>query len=126
MRRVWQRMAGQYGNNWVNQFGEVPSEEWCVALDREPEWVLAIALDDCFKRNTPWPPTLPEFMTLCGAVPAYKNPDLSTSPQIEEKTVTPGQLAFLDCQKRFNPGQPGRFEYYRERLEHHEAMACQK
>jgi hypothetical protein len=117
-------MTGQYGSNWGNNFGFKPSEEWSTALDGIQEWIVAIALEQCFERNSPWPPMLPEFMMLCRTVPAHKNPKVSSAPQLEDKSKGPGHHAYIDlCKSGLEPGQPGYMEFYQERLKFHQGEA---
>lgn len=132
MNRIWEKMAGQYGSNWGNNFGHAPNEEWTEAIIQRPEWVVGEALKDCFNRDTKWPPMLPEFVALCGRIPAYRNPAIQKAAQIEYKQCnseypnsgpkSPGGRAYTDLiASGIQPGEPGYKEYYAERHEHHKA-----
>ncbi|MDB4278763.1 hypothetical protein N9917_04105 [Deltaproteobacteria bacterium] len=85
MMRVWERMAGMYGGLFLNDFGDSPNQEWTDALEKVPEWRLAIALDDCLYREGDFPPKLPAFLKMCRDIPAHCNPLVARAKQLDHK-----------------------------------------
>ena len=62
---LWLRMAKIYGHKWVSSFGQSDDDTWLKGLwDITPEQVGA-GLEKCRISKETWPPTLPEFRTMC-------------------------------------------------------------
>lgn len=67
IKKLWRVMASVYGHKWVGTYGPDDEDDvWLLALsDLEPR-ELAVGLEACCKRRSDaWPPTLPEFRSLC-------------------------------------------------------------
>lgn len=75
MERLWDRMQALYGSRWLLEYGQVTTngrlatiaEIWATALDGASNGQIAAALRKCLERDKDSPPTLPEFLRLCGA-----------------------------------------------------------
>lgn len=74
MRTLWLRMAHIYGSRWTSAYGEDAQtgagETWAKGLVGVDARQLAVGLEACIVRADPWPPTLPEFRSLCLGVPS--------------------------------------------------------
>lgn len=92
---LWERMVRIYGRRWTDNFGEADDGTWLVGLfDVKPE-DIARGLDRCRTRESPWPPTLPEFRAMCKPVAApYHRP----SPRIPRPPSNP-ELADRELNK---------------------------
>ena len=67
--RLFQKLAMMYGKHWLDLWGDMPlgmvKGEWARALTGvEPE-AMRLALDSMLTTGKPFPPTLPEFVSLC-------------------------------------------------------------
>lgn len=75
MEQLWTRMRANYGSRWMLEYGEAlengalapVAEIWAKALDDVSNDRLAAGLRACLSRESDRPPTLPEFLRLCGA-----------------------------------------------------------
>lgn len=65
--RLWQRMAETYGHKWVSSFGEKPTLPWINKINNSEPLFLKAGIDEMFIQLPEWPPTLPEFISLCKA-----------------------------------------------------------
>lgn len=67
VERIFQRMENYYLGKWIDGFGGIPRERvkqaWAEELADFTAEELKRGLDAC--KTKIWPPTLPEFMTLC-------------------------------------------------------------
>lgn len=62
---LWVRMAEIFGFKWVNSYGATPSETWLAGLcDLTNDQVLE-GIIRCMTWEHEWPPTLPQFRSLC-------------------------------------------------------------
>lgn len=75
LTRLWERMAAMYGARWELEYGPIATPQgaiaplaaiWMESLDEVPNDAIAIGLRKCMDRDSDRPPTLPEFMRLCG------------------------------------------------------------
>ena len=70
IERVFRRMEDYYLSKWVDSFGSIPRERvkraWSEELAGYSAQEIKRGLDSC--RSRAWPPTLPEFLTLCRPV----------------------------------------------------------
>lgn len=67
--RLFQKLALMYGKQWADLWIGVPIDavkgEWARTLTGiEPE-AMRLALDSMLNSGKPFPPTLPEFVSLC-------------------------------------------------------------
>lgn len=60
-KRVWQRLSEFYGARIVDQFGTVPPEPWCEAIDKATDAAIQTALVRVRSVHLQYPPTLPEL-----------------------------------------------------------------
>lgn len=79
MLSIWEFMINLYGDKWIGQFGEFYDEDghvkaapnhWAQALSRVPLKAIDRGMMKCIQeRQSPFPPTLPEFYQLCERMP---------------------------------------------------------
>lgn len=78
LARLWERMTALYGSRWELEYGPVASPTgdlaplaaiWAEALADFDGETLAKGLRHCLDRSADRPPTLPEFLHLCGRRP---------------------------------------------------------
>ena len=64
---LWTRMAAIYGHKWVSAHGDsdITRDTWQRGLKDLSTVELAVGLRAVVNRQNPWPPSLPEFRTLC-------------------------------------------------------------
>lgn len=76
LEKLWQHMTALYGCRWSVEYGFATSASgeleplaavWANALDDLPNDALARGLRKLLARDSPHPPSLPEFLRLCGA-----------------------------------------------------------
>ena len=70
----WATMTSLYGKKWIDNYGSfsdtfgnvsAPVRVWAEVLATVPPHRLRGALIACAHRNSPFVPTLPEFVALC-------------------------------------------------------------
>lgn len=73
-RTLWVRMAEIYGHKWTSAYGDNPNEgaaqTWAKGLAGLRSQQLADGLKACLASADPWPPTLPEFRSMCLGIPS--------------------------------------------------------
>ena len=66
---VFSRFASIYGNRWTASYagnaGEAAMREWERAMQGVSDSDIDQAIGRCIRRADGWPPTLPEFLTMC-------------------------------------------------------------
>lgn len=65
---VWQKCAEIYGEQWVRENGEVPSQMWSVALNRLSQADVKAGVKAVIDKAIAWPPNLASFLELCSGV----------------------------------------------------------
>lgn len=92
---LWERMAKIYGHKWVSSFGVLDDGTWLLGLcDVTPEQI-SVGLEHCRTRADAWPPTLPEFRSMCRAMAMpYRRP----TPRLPKSPSTP-ELADRELNK---------------------------
>ena len=89
MTRLWERMAALYGTRWEMEYGPVASPSgsiaplagiWLEALVDVSNDALAAGLRRCMDRDAFTPPSLPEFIRLCGRSPRRHEPSHALLP----------------------------------------------
>ena len=74
--RLWERMSALYGSRWAFEYGPGMDASgnlaplasiWADALEDADNSAIAAGLRKCLDRDRDAPPTLPEFLRLCGA-----------------------------------------------------------
>ena len=90
--RLWERMSAMYGSRWEIEYGPalqrdgtlaVVAELWAEALDPLPNDRLAAGIKACIDRDNLNPPSMPEFLRLCGYRPKsarYSSEEFQPSP----------------------------------------------
>jgi len=81
-QRVWDRLGDWYGARFADQFGDVPSPDWCTVIDNVSNDHLVAALVLIRERHVTFPPTLPEFVAL---VKEVRMPPRVHAPSIAEQ-----------------------------------------
>lgn len=79
MAEFWITMISLYGKKWVDQYGDFinPANKkiseivmvWAEALADVDILRIERALRNCLSRESPFPPTLPEFKAMCARKP---------------------------------------------------------
>ncbi len=84
---MWTRLAEMYGQRFLRDYGDEPTETWIRATDNLTNEQIRSALVNLAKSNNPHPPTLPEFMS--AALGKVENEfGLNYTPQVyRQKTV---------------------------------------
>lgn len=73
-------MTEIYGHKWTSSFGDSDDEgTWAAGLADLSMEQLKSGFIACVRRADPWPPSLPEFRTLCGG-----NGDTTLEADVEE------------------------------------------
>ncbi len=87
MARLWTRMTAIYGHKWSSSFGDAAiigesltetAKVWAMGLINVSPQELSEGLNACMRSGESWPPTLPEFIKLCGAsdeIPNWNDDD---------------------------------------------------
>lgn len=63
-QRVWDRLGDWYGARFADQFGDIPSQDWCTVIDQTSNDDLVAVLVRVRQHHVTFPPTLPEFAAL--------------------------------------------------------------
>lgn len=93
MEILWERMTEIYGHRWRSSYGSANAiRTWQKALADLTAEQLADGLKRCLTRDDPWPPTLPEFRSLCKptAAPYHRLVKLigkPSDPEIAKKAL---------------------------------------
>jgi hypothetical protein len=74
---LWAALTSMYGKKFTDQFGEFCDDHgitptvriWSQSLSGIEPLRLERGLRACLERDSPWPPTLPEFIHLCAKKP---------------------------------------------------------
>lgn len=74
IRTLWLRMTEIYGHRWTSAFGEDCEQgagpTWAKGLTDVTSKQLAAGISAAIASADPWPPTLPEFRSLCLGIPS--------------------------------------------------------
>jgi hypothetical protein len=67
---LWERMTMIYGHRWTSSYGDRDDGTWCVGLSDLTVDQVKRGITKCRDRipengKEDWPPTLPEFRSLC-------------------------------------------------------------
>lgn len=97
-QRVWDRLSDWYGVRFADQFGDLPSQDWCTVIDGVSNDDLVAALVLVRERHVTFPPTLPEFVALVKEVRMPRARGPSVAEQLaafvaRAYPLTPAQLA---------------------------------
>lgn len=75
MRTLWLRMAEIYGHRWTSAYGDNPdqgaAQTWAKGLEHLTPAQLAHGLTTAIASADGWPPTLPEFRSMCLGIPTF-------------------------------------------------------
>lgn len=74
---LWETLSSIYGKKFTDQFGDFFDANgitktvriWSQSLAAIEPGRLERGLRACLERDSPWPPTLPEFIHLCAKKP---------------------------------------------------------
>lgn len=58
-------MAATFGHKWVSSYGAEPSDTWLAGLIDLSQEELKTGIVACLSWEAEWPPTLPQFRSLC-------------------------------------------------------------
>lgn len=96
-QRVWDRLGDWYGARFADQYGDLPSQDWCTVIDNSTNEELVAVLVRVRQEHVTFPPTLPEFAAL---VKELRTPRFN-APSVAERlsafvarryALTPAQL----------------------------------
>ena len=62
---VWEQMTDIWGEQWMRERGEQPSNMWTTQLSSITEQHLKRGVARTISERLKWPPSLPEFLSLC-------------------------------------------------------------
>lgn len=72
---LWLSMTGIYGHRWTSAYGADPrtgaGEIWARALAGLAPRQIGSGVEACIAGSYSWPPTAPEFRSLCFGVPVF-------------------------------------------------------
>ena len=100
MARIWLRMTEVYGHRWISAWGEVTNPDgtltstaftWVQGLGRFSLDEIGQGFEKMVENGNDWPPTLPEFMTLCKpkrTAPYHKMARMLPQPEVDMGTIT--------------------------------------
>lgn len=75
MRTLWLRMTEIYGHRWISAYGadaeQGAGQTWAKGLGGITAQQLAQGLSSALASSDAWPPTLPEFRSLCLGIPTF-------------------------------------------------------
>ena len=58
-------MGEMYGNQWFNEFGDVPNASWIAEIERLTLDELTRGIDQCKRCGSPFAPRFPQFLNYC-------------------------------------------------------------
>lgn len=67
--KLWIKMVRIYGHRWRSSFGDADDGTWLTGLKHLTPEQLATGLSDCIVKGGEWPPSLPEFRSMCLQLP---------------------------------------------------------
>lgn len=96
-QRVWDRLGDWYGARFADQYGDLPSQDWCTVIDGSTNEDLIAVLIRVRQEHVTFPPTLPEFAALVKQVraPRFHVPSIAerlTAFAARTYELTPAQL----------------------------------
>lgn len=96
-QRVWDRLSDWYGVRFADQYGDLPSQDWCTVIDNSTNDELVAVLVRVRQEHVTFPPTLPEFAALVKQVrtPRFNVPSVAerlTAFVARTYDLTPAQL----------------------------------
>ena len=62
---VWEQMTDIWGEQWMRERGEQPSNMWITQLSSITEQHLKRGVSRTVSERLNWPPSLPQFLSLC-------------------------------------------------------------
>lgn len=100
LSRLWERMSAMYGSRWALDYGPANgtlAAIWSEALAEVGNDAIADGLRACMDRESEHPPSLPEFLRLCGYRPTANRP--TAHVEYRPSTPLPGSL-YADTPQR--------------------------
>lgn len=106
--RIWERMSQIFGHKWSSSFGAEPSETWLAGLIDMTEEEIRTGLVACLNWAEEWPPTLPQFRSLCR--PRREEAHkvfiaLPDSPENRERRLQAGKSAIASIRESLAGGR---------------------
>lgn len=95
-QRVWDRLGDWYGARFADQYGDLPSQDWCTVIDNTSNEDLVAVLVLVRQHHVTFPPTLPEFAALVKEVRV---------PRINAPSVAEQLAAFVSRSYSLTPTQ---------------------
>lgn len=80
-KRVWERLMNWYGTRLAEQYGAVPTSDWCSVVDESDNDTVVKVLAQIREKHTTHPPTFPEFELLFRRAKSHavQGPSLASS-----------------------------------------------
>ena len=66
---LWKKFTRIYGHKWVSNFGKMDDGTWLSGLSGLSPDQIVFGIAQCINRGNPWPPSLPEFRSICFDLP---------------------------------------------------------
>lgn len=62
---VWVTMAEIYGSQWLNEYGDVPNQQWTLEICKLTSLQVIKGIEKCKRSGSPFVPRLPQFLSYC-------------------------------------------------------------
>lgn len=62
---VWVTMAEIYGSQWLNEYGDVPNQQWTLEIRKLTSLQVIKGIEKCKCSDSPFVPRLPQFLSYC-------------------------------------------------------------
>jgi hypothetical protein len=83
--RLFAKLAMMYGKHWLDLWSDIPmagvKAEWSRALTGISAEQMRLALEAIFDKGNTFPPTLPEFVSLCRQCRKFGQPLRLAAPR---------------------------------------------
>lgn len=98
---VWEQMADIWGEQWMRERGETPSNMWITNLSPITEQHIKRGVERTVSDRLSWPPSLPEFLSLCldfDTTEAY-NRMINRKPVLDDVEYFTRQACGYECKR---------------------------
>lgn len=87
---VWVTMAEIYGSQWLNEYGDVPNQQWTLEIRKLTRRQVTKGIEKCKHSGSPFVPRLPQFLSYCnGEMTAEQKAFASQLKQTSEMLALP-------------------------------------
>lgn len=95
LETLWSKMTEIFGHRWTSSFGSEPSKVWASGLAGVTGLQLADGLRKIVQRGMDWPPSLPEFRSLCEGIQTFDEVRAEFAPGFSGERSQFGRLVYL-------------------------------